>query len=93
MVIDIDMVFRGKDSDEGLIPVMHGRTESLDHQDRFAGSELPVPGRNPVDLCILDRRRIVGYGRILVGCLNCGLGRAGSTRAPRCKDKAYDKGE
>ena len=42
VVIGIDMVFRGKDANEGLVPAIHGASESRDHQERFTGSELTV---------------------------------------------------
>ncbi len=89
VVVGIDMVFRGKDADERLVPGIHGIAESREHQERFTGSEFPVSQCNPVDLDVLDGCFVERYGRIVVRRRDLWLGRGvGSTCAARHDDQA-----
>ena len=55
VIVDINMVFRGEDADERLVPAIHFSAESRDHEERFTGTEFPVSQGNPIDPGIFDR--------------------------------------
>ncbi len=94
-VIDIHMVFRCQDTNEGLIPLrIHGSTESRDHQDRFAGSEFTVSQPDPIDLRVLDRCCVDRNNLKILSYLNLWLGNnTRGTRTSCCGEKAEGEGD
>lgn len=68
MIVDIHVVFRGQDTDEGHVPGIHRRSEFLEQEDRFSRSVFPISEPDLVDLCIMDGCAIEQYvGNWLLG--------------------------